>query len=182
MIKTIIITGANSGLGFAASKQILQRGNDYQIIMACRNMDKAVAARAEILQTIPAARIICLELDTSSLAKVRAFAVAFKALHLPLYGLICNAGVAGQNVTTTADGFNNIFETNYLGHFLLTQLLLPEILPGGRIITVSSDRHDLPQITWPGAQAVAHCGQDEQRDRLSYSYSKLCLDSIHVCT
>ena len=72
MTKTIIITGANSGLGFETTKQIAEKGIEYQLIMACRNMTKAQAAKQEILKDIPDANITCLELDTSSLAKVRA--------------------------------------------------------------------------------------------------------------
>lgn len=176
MPNTIIITGANSGLGFETTKQIAERRPDLQLIMACRNMQKAEAARAAILKVVPDAHLLCLELDTASLAKVREFATAFKALNQPLAGLICNAGIAGRTVEETADGFNNIFETNYLGHFLLTQQLLPLMRADARIINVSSDRHAVPEdLTWPGAQVVAHCGSDPVVDARSYSYSKLCM-------
>ncbi|WP_407893195.1 SDR family NAD(P)-dependent oxidoreductase [Lacticaseibacillus sp. N501-2] len=176
MQKTIIITGANSGLGFEATKQIAQRHDDYQLIMACRNMQKATAARKAILQEVPNANLLCLALDTSSLAKVRAFVDAFKALNTPLDGLICNAGIAGRVVHATDDGFNNIFETNYLGHFLLTQLLLPTLANDARLIFVSSDRHDaIKDMPWPGAKTVAHVGIDALVDSRSYPYSKLCM-------
>ncbi|MTV82734.1 SDR family NAD(P)-dependent oxidoreductase [Secundilactobacillus folii] len=176
MRKAVIVTGANSGLGFETTKQIAQREPDYQLIMACRNMSKAEAAREEIIKDVPSADILCLELDTSSLAKVRTFVEEFRKLDMPLYGLVCNAGVAGRSVHETADGFNNIFETNYLGHFLLTQLLLPMMTTDGRIVTVSSDRHDAPKgITWPGADVLAHPGKNPRADQLSYSYSKLCM-------
>ena len=177
MTKTIIITGANSGLGFETTKQIAQKVPDYQLVMACRNMQKAAAARDEILQDVPDANIILLELDTSSLAKVRTFVDSFKALNTPLYGLVCNAGIGGRTVHETDDGFNNIFETNYLGHFLLTQLLLPLMVDNSQIITVSSERHDTPLQgqSWPGANVLAHGGINESVDAMSYSYSKLCM-------
>ncbi|GAX04197.1 short-chain dehydrogenase/oxidoreductase [Secundilactobacillus pentosiphilus] len=176
MTKTVMITGANSGLGFETTKQIAERGSDYQLIMACRNMEKARAAKARILESIPDANLICLELDTSSLAKVRAFVAAFKQMNLPLYGLVCNAGISGRTVSQTDDGFSNIFETNYLGHFLLTQLLLPLMAHNGRIVTVSSERHDAPLkgVSWPGVKALAY-GGDAQVDQLSYPFSKLCM-------
>lgn len=176
MKQAIIITGANSGLGFETTKQIAER-SDYTLIMACRNMAKAKAAREAILKSVPTADIICLEIDTSSLAKVRAFVDAFKKLNLPLYGLVCNAAVAGRTPTTTADGFNNMFETNYLGHFLLTQLLLPIMQDNGRIITVSSERHDTPLkgLAWPGVEALAYVGKNEAIDQRSYPLSKLCM-------
>lgn len=177
MTKTIIVTGANSGLGFETTKQIAALSPDYHLIMACRNMAKANAARDEILKKIPSAHLTCLELDNSSLAKVRAFVEAFKALDEPLYGLVCNAGIAGRTPTETADGFNNIFETNYLGHFLLTQLLLPMMADDGRIVTVSSERHDAPLrgIAWPGAETLAYVGRDPEIDSSSYPFSKLCM-------
>lgn len=177
MTKTVIVTGANSGLGFETTKQIVAKGSNYQLVMACRNMKKATVARQKILQTIPDANIICLELDTSSLAKVRAFVAAFKKLSMPLYGLVCNAGVSGKTVHQTQDGFNNIFETNYLGHFLLTQLLLPLMEIKGRIVTVSSERHDalLKGVAWPGANVLAYSGVNSQVDSQSYPFSKLCM-------
>ncbi|MFD1485201.1 SDR family NAD(P)-dependent oxidoreductase [Lacticaseibacillus baoqingensis] len=177
MTKTVIVTGANSGLGFETTKQLVALPSDYQVIMACRNLTKANAARDEILQAVPAAQLVCLALDTSSLASVRSFVAAFKQLGLPLAGLICNAGIAGRTVATTADGFNNIFETNYLGHFLLTQLLLPLMTDDGRIVTVTSERHDAPLagVAWPGAEALAYVGRDAAIDPLSYSFSKLCM-------
>ncbi|GAX02475.1 short-chain dehydrogenase/oxidoreductase [Secundilactobacillus pentosiphilus] len=177
MTKTVIITGANSGLGFETTKQIVEKGPDYQVVMACRNLQKAKTAREEILQTVSDANLICLELDTSSLAKVRDFVTTFKQLETPLYGLVCNAGIGSRNVHQTADGFNHIFETNYLGHFLLTQLLLPLMTTDGRIVTVSSERHDTPLrgVAWPGAETLAYPGRDPLVDRQSYSFSKLCL-------
>jgi len=176
MTKTVIITGANSGLGFETTKQIAEKGTDYQLIMACRNMEKAQAAKTEILKQVPDANLICLELDTSSLAKVRAFVEAFKKLNVPLYGLVCNAGIAGRTVHKTDDGFSDIFETNYLGHFLLTQLLLPLMADDSRIVTVSSERHDTPLkgVTWPGVDALAY-GGNPQVDSMSYPFSKLCM-------
>ncbi len=176
MTKTVIITGANSGLGFETTKQIAEKGTDYQLIMACRNMEKAQAAKDEILKQVPDANLICLELDTSSLAKVRAFVEAFKKLNVPLYGLVCNAGIAGRTVHKTDDGFSDIFETNYLGHFLLTQLLLPLMNDDSRIVTVSSERHDTPLkgVAWPGVEALAY-GGNAQVDSMSYPFSKLCM-------
>lgn len=175
MTRTVIITGANSGLGFETTKQIAEKGTEYQLIMACRNMEKAQAAKEEILKSVPEANLICLELDTSSLAKVRAFVEEFKALNLPLYGLVCNAGIAGRTVHKTDDGFSDIFETNYLGHFLLTQLLLPLMDDTSRIVTVSSERHDTPLkgVSWPGVDALAY--GDPQVDSMSYPFSKLCM-------
>ncbi|WP_282802318.1 SDR family NAD(P)-dependent oxidoreductase [Secundilactobacillus kimchicus] len=176
MQKAIVITGANSGLGYEATKQIAQTTNDYQIIMACRNVEKAEAARQRIVQFVPEVDLVCLPLDTASLVKVRAFVDDVRRLDVQLAGLICNAGVTGTTVYQTEDGFNNILETNYLGHFLLTHLLMPMMTPDARIINVSSNRHDAPKdLTWPGVEQLATSGKDELVDRRSYSYSKLCM-------
>lgn len=73
---------------------------------------------------------------------------------------------------TTEEGFEVVFATNYLGHFLLTQLLLPHMAPNGRMINVSSDMHNPPGgIEWKGVGYLAH---EAMTDRRRYSYSKLC--------
>lgn len=69
-MKTIIVTGANSGLGFETTKQLVASHLDYQVVMACRNLSKATAARAEILEAQPDAQILCLPLDTLSLIHI----------------------------------------------------------------------------------------------------------------
>jgi len=87
--------------------------------------------------------------------------------------LINNAGISPMRDSgTTEEGFEVVFATNYLGHFLLTQLLLPHMAPNGRIINVSSDMHNPPGgIEWKGVGYLAH---EAMTDRRRYSYSKLC--------
>lgn len=176
--KTIIITGANSGLGFACAGHIATASPAYRVILACRNMEKAEKARGEIIQSSGNSDIHAMELDVSLLASVRAFADRYKQQRdaLPLYGLICNAGINGRNAGETPEGFDSVFATNYLGHFLLTNLLLPLMEPTGRVINVSSDMHSPPgpQLQWPGTEALAHPGKTQSSDHNRYSYSKLC--------
>ena len=116
-----------------------------------------------------------LQLDTSSLDSVRAFAGQVTASGEKIYAIVNNAGISSMgNSGTTNDGFDLVMETNYLGHFLLVQLLLPYMEEDGRILNVSSDMHNPPGggLTWPGAEAVLKPAGEEKRN---YSYSKLAM-------
>lgn len=174
--KTIIITGGNSGLGYECAKNIAASGGFF-VVLACRNVEKAEAAKSELTSATGNSNIAAMQLDVSSLASVRAFAAYYKTTDFPpLYGLVCNAGINGMNTGLTPDGFDVVFETNHLGHFLLANLLLPEMRPDGRIAVVSSDMHDPPGglSSWPGVGALAHPGEPLASDSVRYSYSKLC--------
>ncbi|KAH7425080.1 hypothetical protein KP509_11G038900 [Ceratopteris richardii] len=116
--------------------------------MAVRNMDAGAVVKDLILAECPKAEIDLLMLDLSSLESVHAFCSSFISLNLPLNVLINNAGIMGGPFTLTKDGLESQFVTNYLGHFLLTKLLLPSMIATaeksgieGRIINVSSDAH-----------------------------------------
>ena len=173
-MKTVIITGANSGLGFETAKKIAAQP-EYRLILACRNSEKAESARAAIIAETGNPHVDTMPLDTSSLASVRAFADAFPATGEKIYALVNNAGISSMgHEGVTEEGFDLVFATNYLGHFLLTQLLLPRMEEDGRIYSISSDMHNPPgaELTWPGAEALFHPQGENKRN---YSYSKLCL-------
>ena len=172
-MKTVIITGANSGLGFETARKVANN-KDYKVILACRNMDKAEQAKEKIIGDTGNDNIVTMQLDTSSLASVRAFAEKIIASGEKADVLVNNAGISAMgNNGMTEEGFELVFATNYLGHFLLTQLLLPYMADGGRIYNVSSDMHNPPGgIKWLGAEALAH---PSEVDRRKYSYSKLCM-------
>ncbi|TCL56674.1 NAD(P)-dependent dehydrogenase (short-subunit alcohol dehydrogenase family) [Kineothrix alysoides] len=176
--KTIIITGANSGLGLASAKMIASASMEYQVILACRNKAKAERAKQEVIENSGNSDIHILELDVSSLASVRDFVKKYKEQQFPsLYALICNAGISGRNMEITADGYDSVFATNHLGHFLLVHLLLPSMQPAGRIVMVSSDMHCPPgrQLVWPGTLALAHPDNKLEKNHMRrYSFSKLC--------
>lgn len=175
--KTVIITGANSGLGLECAKEIAGTSTEYQVILACRNKEKAERAKQEIIESSRNTNIHVLELDVSSIASVREFVKKYKELQFPpLYGLICNAGISGMKAETTLDGYDSVFATNHLGHFLLVRLLLTSMQSTGRIIMVSSDMHCPPgrQLIWPGAEVLAHPdGKLQKNNMLRYSFSKL---------
>jgi len=171
-MRTIIITGANSGLGFETAKKIASH-KDYEVILACRNLDKANVARNEIIKETGNENIIPIELDTSSLQSVRNFVSSFKKLNKKIYGLINNAGISPMGHDgLSVDGIEIVCATNYLGHFLLTNLLLPYLEDQAKIFNVTSDMHNPPGgITWMDPELLFH---PTANDRKKYSYSKLC--------
>jgi NAD(P)-dependent dehydrogenase (short-subunit alcohol dehydrogenase family) len=127
--RTVIVTGANSGLGRATAGALAEAG--ARVVLAVRNLDKGRAAAA----TMPGATEVR-ELDLTSLASVRDFAAAWEG-EIDL--LINNAGVMAPPLTRTADGFELQFGTNHLGHFVLTNLMLERVT--ARVVTVSSFMH-----------------------------------------
>lgn len=139
--KVILITGANSGLGFQGSKVFASKG--ASVVMACRNMDKGKAALEEIQKEQPKAQLALLPLDLSDLDSVKFFADRFKKQYKQLDVLCNNAGVMFLPFRKTKQGFEMQFGTNHLGHFALTGLLLERLLStdNSRIVTTSSMYH-----------------------------------------
>lgn len=139
--RVIIVTGANSGIGYEAAKEFARKG--AQTILACRNMDKAQTALDQIRAEIPSAPAEIIQLDLASLASVHQFVAVFKAKYDRLDVLVNNAGIMWAPYGLTEDGFEKHFGTNHLGHFALTGLLLDLLLktPGSRVVTVSSTGH-----------------------------------------
>ena len=180
-LKTVIITGASSGLGFETAKKIAKNFKNYRIILACRNLQKANAKKEEIEKETQNKNLVVMEIDTSSLASVKNFVTNYKNSSFgKIYSLVCNAGIAGTSKgERTKDGFDDIFATNHLGHFLLVNSLLPLMEENGRILVVSSDMHDPPKMShpnfkWIGAEKLAKPDEELSKSRTRYPYSKLC--------
>ena len=141
--KTVIVTGANSGIGHAAAAALATAG--ATVVLAVRDQAKGEAAAAAIRGTTEVR-----PLDLASLDSVRAFAASWQG---DVDLLINNAGVMIPPLSRTADGFELQFGTNHLGHFALTNLLLPHVAAAGRVVTVSSDAHrggaiDFDDLNW----------------------------------
>ena len=139
--RTVIVTGANSGIGQAAATAFAAAG--ARVILACRNVDKGNTAAATMAETVEVRA-----LDLASLASVREFA---KSVDEPVDVLVNNAGVMAIPHRRTADGFEMQIGTNHLGHFALTGLLLDRIRD--RVVTLSSSTHwagrvDLTDLNW----------------------------------
>jgi len=136
--KVAIVTGANSGIGYQTTIGLVKK--NFEVIMACRNMQKAEEVKAKILLKHPRANIKLMMLDLSNLADVRKFADDFKIHYNKLDLLLNNAGIMMSPYKVTQDGFENQLATNYIGHFALTGLLLPLLIstPKSRIVNLSS--------------------------------------------
>jgi NAD(P)-dependent dehydrogenase (short-subunit alcohol dehydrogenase family) len=166
--KTIVVTGANSGIGYEAVRGLA--GGGAHVVLACRNEASAKDAIAKIRAEHAGASLSFLPLDLSSLASVRAFAAAFGQAHDRLDILINNAGVMALPYRKTADGFEMQFGTNHLGHFALTGLLLGRIVRAApsRVVTVSSTAHRMGKIRFDDLQ-----GEQRYARWPAYGQSKL---------
>jgi NAD(P)-dependent dehydrogenase (short-subunit alcohol dehydrogenase family) len=139
--RTVVVTGANSGIGRAAAQALAAAG--ARVVLAVRDPAKGEAAAAAMPGTTEVRR-----LDLASLESIRAFAAGWQG---ELSVLINNAGVMAPPLSRTADGFELQFGTNHLGHFALTNLLLEQVT--GRVVTVSSTAHrmgaiDFDDLNW----------------------------------
>jgi NAD(P)-dependent dehydrogenase (short-subunit alcohol dehydrogenase family) len=139
--RTFVVTGANSGIGLVAARELARAG--ARVVLAVRNRAKGEQAAA----SLPGQTEVR-ELDLTDLASVRSFAEGWDG---ELDVLVNNAGVMATPEGRTADGFELQIGTNHLGHFALTNLLLPKI--GDRVVTVSSGAHrmgkvDLDDLNW----------------------------------
>jgi NAD(P)-dependent dehydrogenase (short-subunit alcohol dehydrogenase family) len=138
--RTVIVTGANSGLGLVTARELARV--DARVILACRNVTKGEEAAAGMAGDVEVRR-----LDLQDLASVRDFAETVDAVDV----LINNAGIMAVPYAITKDGFESQIGTNHLGHFALTNLLLPKVTD--RVVTVSSVMHytgrvNLKDLNW----------------------------------
>ena len=138
--KTVLVTGANRGIGLAASRALARRG--HRVVMACRDRASAEAARNAIVEDeavkASGGSLEVAALDLGSLRSIRAFAASLNAGGRRLDALVNNAGVFRSERELTEDGFERCLGVNFLGPFLLTRLLLPLLEGGGRIVNTTS--------------------------------------------
>lgn len=141
--KVCIVTGSNCGIGLRTAAQLARLG--ATVVLACRDMAKAVEAAAQIEAETPGAGAVPMVLDLSKLSSVDAFAATFRARFggSNLYALVCNAGVPAGLRQTTAEGFSLDFGVSFIGHFELVRALLPilQATEGARVVTLSSVMH-----------------------------------------
>jgi NAD(P)-dependent dehydrogenase (short-subunit alcohol dehydrogenase family) len=151
--KVVVVTGANSGIGYEAAKALARAG--ALVVLACRDAEKGRAAVESIRAESGGAHVELAALDLASLASVREFAEAIGQRHQALHVLINNAGVMAIPRRTTVEGFEMQIGTNHLGHFALTGLLLERLLgtDGARVVNVSSLAHRRGRINFDDLQA-----------------------------
>ncbi len=158
-----IVTGANSGLGLFAARELARRG--ASVVLACRNMQKGELALTQVRAAGGDAELAAL--DLGSLASVREFAASQQP---PVDLLLCNAGVMAPPRSETADGFETQIGTNHLGHFALTGLLLDRLkaAEAARVVSTSSNGHRMGRIDFDDLQ-----GRRRYRRWRAYGQSKL---------
>ncbi len=166
--KTIVVTGANSGIGLEAARALAAKG--AHVVLACRDAVRGRRAADAIKSEHASAAVTVMELDLADLASIRRFADAVRSRYPALHALCNNAGVMAIPYRMTADGFEMQFGTNHLGHYALTGLLLERLLatPGARVVTVSSNAHKFGWMRWDDLQWTRG-----YRKWLAYSQSKL---------
>ena len=134
----MLITGANSGIGFETSLALVKR--KAHVIMACRDRQKAEEAKKRLTSLVPDAQVTLVTLDLADLDSVRQCAESVIQRHSRLDVLINNAGVMATPYSLTKQGFEMQLGSNYLGHYALTGLLLPllQSTPDARVVSLSS--------------------------------------------
>lgn len=143
--KVVLITGANAGIGKETALDLAKRG--AKVYMACRDFNRCEAARLEIVKRSQNPNVFNRTLDLASLTSIRQFARDFIAEETRLDVLVNNAGLMGPR-RLTADGFEMLIGVNHMGHFLLTNLLLPLLKKSApsRIVIVSSMAHRMGKL------------------------------------
>jgi NAD(P)-dependent dehydrogenase (short-subunit alcohol dehydrogenase family) len=166
--KTVLITGANSGVGFATAKALAQQG--AAIIMVCRNKARGMAAKREIGKAINGPEPALFTADLSSQVEIRALAEEVRSRFTRLDVLVNNAGAIFANRELTAEGVEKTFAVNHLAPFLLTNLLMDLLraTPAARIVTVASE-------AYPGSLDFSNLQGERHYNFLgAYARSKLC--------
>jgi NAD(P)-dependent dehydrogenase (short-subunit alcohol dehydrogenase family) len=188
---TVLMTGGHAGLGLEGARTLAKRFGS-NLILAGRNPDR-VGRAAEQLRHETGVRVEVLEMDLNSIASVRAGATRCKAMleadprnQGQLQGIVCNAGAQFRGpVSYSADGYEETFAGNCLGHFLLTNLLLDSVTTGGRIIWTASGTHDPASMDGktvgaavePDARTLVREGRNGKpiSGGRRYATSKLCV-------
>lgn len=185
--KSVIVTGANTGLGYYCAKNIAAAGKLWHVVLACRNEKKGREAVTRMISETNNPNISFLHLDLSSFTSVKEFVKLYtQSNYPPLKALVCNAGLSGEDIASfTEDGIETTFQVNCLSHFLLIHLLFQQLNTPARILMVSSELHRndgpmksfLPNYT--NAKDLAYPNKEILNSKgsgsIRYSTSKLCM-------
>ena len=178
----VLVTGGNSGIGFECARKLAREGQ--RVVVASRNREASAEAVDRIAAETGNTAVEDMELDLGSLAAVRQSAKEVEARGLRLRALVCNAGIQTTKQMQSPDGHELTFAVNHLGHFLLTNLLLENLLANApaRILVVASGVHDprlktgMPKAAVGSFDVLAQtgCASQDYNGRLAYVNSKLC--------
>ncbi|WP_336336702.1 oxidoreductase [Haloarcula brevis] len=158
--RTVVVTGANSGLGLEGSKAFARKG--ATVVMACRSGDRGETAARDIRDAVPEATLDVRECDLADLSNVASFAEGLRDEYDAVDVLCNNAGVMAIPRSETADGFETQFGVNHLGHFALTGRLLPLLRAAdgeARVVTQSSGAHEMGDIDFEDLQGERSYGK-----------------------
>jgi len=138
--RRVVVTGVTAGLGTTTALELVRAG--AEVVLVARSADKLAATCAQLADAVPGARLHSVIVDLADLSSIRRGAAQIDAFG-PLHALVNNAGVMALPYARTVDGFEMQFGTNHLGHFLLTGLLLPQLIASGdgRVVAVASQAH-----------------------------------------
>ena len=154
---TALVTGANAGLGFDAAAQLAERGYGH-VILACRTVEKAEAARQELTERVGKDVFDVLAIDVADLDASRQAALTLIEQGRTIDLLVLNAGLMRQNLERTAQGFEITLAASLFGHHLLTMELLAadKLAPGAHIVIAGSEaaRGEVPGFGLPDYEAV----------------------------
>ena len=136
--RVAIVTGASSGIGFETAAALASAG--MTVIPTARTLPLSESTISRLLERVPSGKFVPMSVELGSLASIRRFADTFSASGMPLHLLVNNAGVAYSPRGKTEDGFETQLGVNHVGHFHLTQLLMPHLLKAApsRVVNVSS--------------------------------------------
>lgn len=143
-MKTAIVTGANSGMGKATVKALSDQG--MTVVMLCRNEERGRAACELLLRENSRRNLDLMICDLGDFDSIRSFVSRVKEKYPRIDVLVNNAGFISLDRQETKEGMEKQFGINYLGHFLLTTLLLDQMGPGARIVNVASGAHKVGKI------------------------------------
>ncbi|XP_047392395.1 dehydrogenase/reductase SDR family member on chromosome X isoform X2 [Sciurus carolinensis] len=172
--RVAIVTGGTDGIGYCTAKHLARLG--MHVVIAGNNEARAEEAVGRIRAETLSSRVEFLYCDLASMSSIRQFVQKFKMKNIPLHVLVNNAGVMMVPQRETKDGFEEHFGLNYLGHFLLTNLLLDTLRASGspgcsaRVVTVSSATHYVGQLDLEDLQ-----GSGSYSPHAAYAQSKLAL-------
>lgn len=183
--KTVIVTGANGGIGYCAALKLAERG--ARVILACRNEEKGNATQKLIVNSTGNPNILFKQLNLSSLTSVRMFADDILASDCYIDVLINNAGACSKATNYTEDGLVEGMQVNHFGSFLLTLLLIPKLKASrpSRIINISSliyifGNVNLNKINEPSYNRVISYANSKFCNLLFHTYLARCLENTGI--